>query len=245
MTLPESSLASSVGHRPEGPWVFDASVAKCFDDMLTRSIPQYELMRRTCFDLGSRFVTPKTDIVDLGCSRGEALDPFVRRFGCHNRFVGVEVAPAMLASARERFAGYIESGVVEIRAEDLRMSYPPVRASLTLCVLTLQFVPIEHRLRLMRAAHRATIPGGALILVEKILGSSADVDEHLVALYLGLKADNGYSHDDIERKRLALEGVLVPVTARWNEDILRAVGFTQVDCFWRWCNFAAWIAIRE
>jgi hypothetical protein len=34
----------------------------------------------------------------------------------------------------------------------------------------------------------------------------------------------------------------VPVTARWNEDMVREAGFRDVDCIWRWCNFAAWIA---
>src|SRR5436305_500605 len=98
--------------RPAGGWAFDAAVTDAFDDMLRRSIPQYEVMRRAVFDLGCEFVRPQTDVVDLGCSRGEALAPFVERFGAHNRFVGVEVSPPMLAAARERFAGYVRAGVV-------------------------------------------------------------------------------------------------------------------------------------
>ena len=50
--------------------------------------------------------------------------------------------------------------------------------------------------------------------------------------------------DDIDRKALSLEGVLVPVTAKWNEELLQMAGFRQVDCFWRWMNFAGWIAIK-
>jgi tRNA (cmo5U34)-methyltransferase len=56
---------------------------------------------------------------------------------------------------------------------------------------------------------------------------------------------NGYSQDEIERKRLSLEGALVPLTARFNEELLRGAGFDQVDCFWRWSNFAGWLAIRD
>lgn len=41
----------------------------------------------------------------------------------------------------------------------------------------------------------------------------------------------------------SLEGVLVPVTTHWNEDMLRAEGFRHVDCFWRWMNFAAGVAV--
>lgn len=237
--------AVSLGHVPTDRWSFDASVADCFDDMLARSIPQYEIMRRACFDLGCRYVRSKSDVVDLGCSRGEALDPFVRRYGCHNRFVGVEVSPPMLDAARSRFKGYIDSGVVDIRDDDLRKTYPPVRASLTLCVLTLQFTPIEYRQRIVQNIFNATVPKGALILVEKVIGTTADLDATMVDLYYAMKAENGYTREEIDRKRLALEGVLVPVTARWNEELLRAAGFREVECFWRWMNFAGWLAVRE
>jgi tRNA (cmo5U34)-methyltransferase len=201
-------------------------------------------MRRAVFDLGCEYVRPNTDVVDLGCSRGEALAPFVERFGAHNRFVGVEVSPPMLAAARERFAGYVRAGVVEIRDCDLRRDYPPVRASLTVCVLTLQFTPIEYRQQILRRVWQHTLPGGALVLVEKLIGATADLDGLFVRQYRALKAAHGYSAEQIDRKALALEGVLVPVTDGWNRELLRTAGFAEVDCFWRWLNFAAYVAVR-
>lgn len=230
---------------PEGKWTFDGDVTRVFEDMLARSIPQYEVMRRACFDLACRYVRPKTAVVDLGCSRGEALAPLVDRFGAANRFLGVEVSPPMLEAARQRFRGYIDCGMVEIRDTDLRREYPPVQASVTLSILTLQFTPIEYRQWILREVWKHTLPGGAFILVEKILGATAELDGIMVETYYGLKSANGYSQEEIERKRLSLEGVLVPVTARWNEELLHMAGFRQVDCFWRWMNFAGWVAVKE
>ncbi len=236
---------SSLGHLPRGQkWEFDESVTAVFDDMLARSIPQYEVMRRAVTDVGCEFVKPGTDIVDLGCSRGEALAPLVERFGAYNRFVGVEVSPPMLGAVRGRFKGLIDAGVVDIREMDLRRAYPPARASLTLSVLTLQFTPIEYRQRIVQNVFDHTLLGGAFVLVEKVLGATAHLDDLLVRLYLAMKGESGYSQEEIERKRLALEGVLVPVAARWNEELLRAAGFREVDCFWRWMNFAGWVAVR-
>lgn len=40
------------------------------------------------------------------------------------------------------------------------------------------------------------------------------------------------------------EGVQVPVTASWNVDLLRSAGFRQIECYWRWCNFAAWVGVK-
>jgi len=229
---------------PEGRWAFDAEVTSCFDDMLQRSIPQYDVMRQAVTDIAKAYAVDYTDIVDLGCSRGEAMAPIISLLGAHNRFLGVEVSEPMREATRERFAGYIKSGIVDVVGTDLRHAYPPVRASVTLLVLTLQFIPIEYRQTLLRAIYNHTIPGGVLILVEKVLGASADIDALMVKTYYGLKAANGYSQDQIERKRLSLEGVLVPVTAEWNTDMLRQAGFTQMDCFWRWMNFAGWVAVR-
>jgi tRNA (cmo5U34)-methyltransferase len=229
---------------PAGKWNFDEGVTTVFDNMLARSIPQYEVMRQACLDLACQHRQPKTDIVDLGCSRGEAMAQLVDKFGVGNRFVGVEVSQPMLQACRERFAGYIKAGVVDIRDLDLRAAYPPVAASVTLCVLTLQFTPIEYRQRIVQDIYNHTTPNGALILVEKVLGADAGLDALLVKLYYALKVANGYSTEEIERKRLSLEGVLVPVTAKWNEELLRSAGFVHVDCFWRWMNFAGWIAVK-
>lgn len=222
-------------------WRFDSDVATVFDDMLARSIPQYEVMRQAVFSLGSRYVQPDSWIVDLGCSRGEALAPFVACFKQNNHYLGIEVSEAMYYAARARFAGNEQ---VVIRQDDLRQRYPQEHSSLTLAVLTLQFIPIEYRQRVLRSIYQSLLPNGALIYVEKILGATAELDSDMVSLYYALKGQNGYTNEQIERKRLSLEGVLVPVTAKWNEELLHMAGFNQVDCFWRWMNFAGWIAVK-
>lgn len=240
------STPSSLGHLPRGDqWTFDQSVTHVFDDMLRRSIPQYDVMRRAVFDVGLTFVQPGTHVVDLGCARGEALAWFVEVCGGANRYIGIDSSQPMIAAARQRFAAEIDSGVVCILNADLRETYPDVYASLTLCVLTLQFTPMDCRPRIVGELFRTTAPGGAVILVEKLRGSSAELDRMLIANYHALKSANGYTAEEIERKRLALEGVLVPATAGDNEGLLVSAGFEHVECFWRWMNFAAWVAVRR
>jgi len=243
--MPTTATLSSVGHMPGDRWLFDESVTEVFDDMLARSIPHLDQMRAVVLQAGSRFVQPGTDIVDLGCARGEAMAPLVEQFGRDNRFVGVEVSAPMLAACRERFEPFIHSGTVEIRDDDLRSSYPRVHASVTLCVLTLQFIPIEHRFRVLADAYKHTANGGAFLLVEKVLGANAQADNMLVECYHAYKRKMGYTQEEIDRKRLSLEGVLVPITAHWNEELLRGAGFHHVECIWRYLNFCAWIAVRD
>jgi tRNA (cmo5U34)-methyltransferase len=86
--------------------------------------------------------------------------------------------------------------------------------------------------------------GGAFILVEKVLGNSAQIDNLFVKEYYDMKKDNGYTQEQIANKRKSLEGVLVPLTASFNEHLLHQVGFKYVDCFFRCLNFSGWIAIK-
>ena len=224
-------------------WAFDGEVTRVFDDMLARSIPQYDVMRDAVFTLGCRHVRPRTTVLDLGCSRGEALAPFIEKFGASNRFVGLEISPPMLAAARERFAGYINCGVVDVREWDLREGLPSEGCSLILAILTIQFVPINYRQQILSKCRELLAGGGALIVVEKVLGDDDVIDAELVERYHAMKVANGYAPDDVRRKAMALEGTLVPVTAAWNVDGLRRAGFRHVDCFWRWMNFAGFLAV--
>jgi len=230
---------------PRGRWAFDDEVTAAFDDMLQRSIPQYDVMRELCTELAMTHLRSGGAVIDLGCSRGGALAPIVERSRdsiWRRAFVGCEVSPPMLAAARARFA---DDPCVSIRQLDLRRDYPIELACVTLCVLTLQFVPIDHRLRIVRQMRRHTVPGGCVLLVEKVLGATDVVDARLTEHYHALKRAHGYSDEQITRKQLALEGALVPITARWNEDMLRSAGFDHVDCVWRWGKFAAWLAVVD
>jgi len=235
---------------PEGRWKFDQSVADSFPDMLERSIPDYALMRKLVHEVASHVlglrhkVRVVHKVVDLGCSRGDAIADLVAASAGWDEFYGVDVSEPMIEAACSRFA---KEQHVQIFRHDLVRAGYPIRSSaaLTMCVLTLQFTPLEHRLRILRDVWEHTEGGGALILVEKVIGASAAIDALLVAAHEDRKRVAGYTDDQIARKKLSLEGVLVPLTARWNEEMLRASGFDDVDCFWRSLGFAAWIARRS
>ena len=115
---------------------------------------------------------------------------------------------------------------------------------LVIASLTLQFTPIEYRWNILQSVYDSLNDGGALIMVEKILGSNAHIDNILVNEYYNIKRENGYSEELIQNKRKSLEGVLVPLTSEFNEHLLTMCGFKEIDCFWRCLNFCAWVAIK-
>lgn len=228
-------------HVPGKDWKFDEDVAGVFDDMLQRSIPQYGVMRQTVKDIALNFMKNETGVIDLGCSKGDAIGHLAHMFPKMN-FYGLDVSQAMLALAEERFK---DQENVKIGFMDLREGLDVGElASVIFSVLTVQFTPIEYRMAIIKNIYDQLEDGGALIIVEKVLGETAEIDALFRERYHALKQKNGYSKEDIDRKRLALSGVLVPITAKWNESMLRSAGFSQIDCFWRWMNFAGWVAVK-
>lgn len=230
---------------PTGKWEFDQEVTNCFEEMLKRSIPAYADMRDLVTRIGKRYVKRKTAIVDLGCSTGEAIKPFIQAFGAQNQYKLYDVSKPMLEKARERYMNWMNVGLLDVQEMDIRNGLPKnIYASLILSVLTLQFTPIEYRQKIISSIYDSLEPGGALILVEKVLGTNYTLDSMLVDEYYKIKAENAYTQEQILAKRKSLEGVLVPITAKWNEDLLKDSGFSSVDCFWRYLNFAGWVAIK-
>ena len=225
-------------------WQFNKDVTAVFGNMLERSIPEYDIMRALCERIGTNYVKPDTYIIDVGCSDGRAIEPFFRRFKGQNKFIGVEISDPMIDSAKQRFKGendiYIyKQDIVEKIAE-----VKPGTSSLILSVLTIQFTPIEYRHKIISEIYDLLGVGGAFIFVEKVLGNTYLIDKALVDEYYKIKAEHQYTQEQISSKRKSLEGVLVPLTAKWNENLLKEAGFTQIDCFWRCLNFAGWIAIK-
>lgn len=248
MEAKTDDLETASAPEERGGWEFDEDVAAAFDDMLERSIPNYAGMRQMTTDVASWLADrfgKGARILDVGCSRGAALKPIVDRVGVRARYTGLDVSEPMLAAARDEFKGWEE--IVRFTKADLRDGLPsalPPQAAI-LAVLTLQFVPIEYRMRLLGQIYDNLTPGGGLVLVEKVLGPSPALDELEVDVYHSLKRGNGYSQEAIDRKRLALEGRLVPLTAEFNERLLAGAGFSDVDVVWAWMNFRGWVALKR
>ena len=240
-------MIRDTGYAPER-WAFDDKVTAVFDDMLERSIPQYKTMRELSGKLAATLVHDETSILDIGSSRGDNIVQMSQYTKTGQHYFGIEISQPMLAASEKLLEAYISSGLVDLLEHDLRHGLPiyeentPI--SVVCSVLTLMFVPMEYRHRVVADIYKMLPPGGAFILVEKLLGNTPDIDQLMVSAYHDMKQRNGYSTEDIDRKKLSLEGVLVPQTMNSNIAMLQSVGFLTVDCFWRWMNFGGLLAIK-
>jgi|LakMenE01Jun11ns_1017448.scaffolds.fasta_scaffold9757099_2 tRNA (cmo5U34)-methyltransferase len=230
---------------PGKEWSFNEDVANVFDDMLGRSIPGYENMRDTVIKMISPIITNGGHILDLGCSHGEMIAKLIKDLGSsmYVNYVGVDSSTAMVSKARTRFADDERVTIVHGNIADAEMQR--LRYDSILSILTLQFIPVEHRQDILKQVHDALTPNGCFILVEKVLGESSSGQDHLVSVYHQMKKDNGYSEEQVEAKRVSLQNVLVPLRASENIRMLKSAGFSVVQPFWQNLNFVGIYASKE
>ena len=227
------------------PFAFDEEVAGVFDDMLLRSVPFYAETVRRQAQLAARFYRPGTRIYDLGCSHGNfglALGAIMKERPF--TLVAADSSVAMLERFRRRLSGYSRPERFELVKTDIRR-LPLVKASVVVLNLTLQFLPLEDRDELLVRIGQALVPGGVFLLSEKMAHDDPRLAELQGEFYHRFKRENGYSELEIGQKREALENVLLPETLAAHRRRLERAGFTTVDLWLRWFNFASLIALRK
>jgi len=117
-------------------------------------------------------------------------------------------------------------------------------ASVVVLNLTLQFVSSDKRNDLIQSIYQGLKPGGLLLLTEKIIHDTVELDSLQQHFYKKFKRENGYSDLEISQKRDALEDVLVPDTLETHRERLQRAGFIKIDTWLKWFNFAAMLAIK-
>jgi tRNA (cmo5U34)-methyltransferase len=225
-----------------GRFEFNQAVARVFDDMLERSVPLYRECLSATVGWAARYARPGSRVYDLGCSTGSLAAALANALPGGVHLVGVDNSPAMLEKAREKLQGRCTGW--ELIEADLAGNFRPTDASVVVLNYTLQFLPPHRRGELLKKIHQGMRDGGLLLLIEKITAENLEYDETLTALYHDYKRERGYTELEIARKRDALENVLIPMPPAENRTLIAGAGFRAVELFFRWNNFAGFVALK-
>ncbi|MBX9764912.1 MAG: carboxy-S-adenosyl-L-methionine synthase CmoA [Pseudomonadaceae bacterium] len=242
---PDRLFAQPLAQVPD--FVFNEDVVRVFPDMIKRSVPGYPTIVENIGVLAGQFAQPHSVLYDLGSSLGavtQALRRHVQIADC--RVIAVDNSSAMVERCREylhaqdsMFQELLPVEVIE--ADILSLDFQPT--SLVALNFTLQFIQPEQRLELLSRIRQALLPGGALILSEKLQFEDAQQHTLLGDLHIAFKRANGYSELEIAQKRSAIEKVMLPDSLEQHRERLLAAGFSQVVPWFQCLNFASMIAL--
>lgn len=219
---------------------FDENVASVFDDMISRSVPFYDVSSNLITQILVKYLDSQAFIIDLGCSTGALLFKLFEK-NPKFRLCGVDNSKAMQEIAKNKAKAY-GSRVEFIEADALTFEFNSANA--VILNYTLQFIRPLKRVNFIKKIYDGLEDGGIFILSEKLLYEDKKLSKNMIEIYEEYKEKNGYSKYEIAQKRQALENVLIPFSEDENKKLLKDAGFKVVETIFKWGNFASFMAIK-
>lgn len=228
-----------------GPWpkpfVFNEDVVRVFDDMVSRSVPLYQEVLLCAARWTRAYYQSGTKVIDVGCSTGTFMELVGRTLTETAQLVGIDNSKAMLDKAAEKLNPLSEIHTVQLHclsATDAAYD----NSSVIVLNYTLQFLPLSERLNLLKLIYDGLVPGGLLFISEKVRSDNPQFQETITHQYEAFKERNGYAKTEIERKKEALEHVLIPLTYEEQRAMINNAGFSQLDTLIKLHNFTTFVA---
>jgi tRNA (cmo5U34)-methyltransferase len=223
---------------------FDEQVVRVFPDMISRSVPGYELLVPMIGMLARRYARPDSNLYDLGCSLGAAslaMSLAVRTGG--TQIIAVDNSEAMVAKCRKVVAENCGAVPIDVRLQNMRET-PVEKASVVVLNFTLQFLDPDDRQALIDRVARGMLEGGVLVLSEKICFEDEQEQADQTAWHHDFKRSQGYSDLEIAQKRNALEDVLIPEIETTHLQRFQRAGLSRCHRWFQCFSFASYIAFK-
>lgn len=223
---------------------FDDTVVNVFPDMIQRSVPGYHAIVYSVGLLAGRYAQEHSVCYDLGCSLGAATLSMRHQISTKNcKIIAVDNSKAMVRQLKKNAKqdkGHVNVVCLCADIRDIAIQ----NASVVVLNFTLQFIPIKDRLEFLKKIYQGLLPGGILILSEKILFEDTRQQELQTDLHQLFKKAQGYSDLEISQKRMALENVLIAETLTSHHQRLNNVGFNSSEVWFQYFNFVSLLALK-
>ncbi len=220
---------------------FNKKVAQSFDDMVSRSVPKYKEVQNDIISLSLNYIKDNSKILDLGCSTGSLLIDLSKSSKKKNlKFIGIDSSNNMIDIAKNKILRNRKKTNFEFICSDFLKFNSKEKFSIIYMNYTLQFVRPLKRQKLVNKIYKLLNKNGIFIICEKILSKHSVFNRQFIDIYHNYKIKQGYSNTEIQKKREALENILVPFKLEENMLMLKSAGFKENEVFFKWFN---WLGI--
>jgi tRNA (cmo5U34)-methyltransferase len=224
-----------------GAWSFTPDVVDQFDGHVRASVPFYDAIQDLVAELSDWLVPRGGLVADLGASTGTTVRNIIYR-QAHRGVSAVlyDVEQPMLDQAAKNLTSAPARNIDYVCAP---IQSPPLQhtdADLTLCLFTLQFLPLRDRVAALRMARMSARETGALVVAEKVRPLDSRWHEISTDASHDWKATHGVTSDGIRAKSRALRGVLTPHPQDTLVHSIQAAGWHDPETLFRWHQ---WVVI--
>jgi tRNA (cmo5U34)-methyltransferase len=167
-------------------------------------------------------------ILDLGTGDGRLL-ALLKLDRPHARGIALDFSPTMLDAARARFAG---DATVEILAHNFDDRLPDLgKFDAVVSSFAIHHVSDDRKRSLYAEIFEILEPGGIFCNLEHVASPTPELHDRFLRAI-------GYAPETEDPSNILLD---VETQLRW----LRDIGFTQVDCYWKWLEMALLVGVRS
>ncbi len=232
-------MKDKVFNKPiEKKFEFDEAVASVFDDMLSRSVPFYDEVRKLVISLILAEQEEGLKVLDLGSSTAKFLLDLHSKMDVDMQLKGLDNSQAMLDRAGQKCQAF--GANIDLELADM-LTYDYNEEDIIVANYTLQFIRPMQRVELVKKLYDGLKNDGIFIFSEKVIFEDKKLDKDLIDIYYEYKKEQGYSEYEIAQKREALENVLIPFTVKENIQMCKDAGFRNIETVFQWANFVTFI----
>jgi tRNA (cmo5U34)-methyltransferase len=238
------------GENEIGQFKFSQEVAEVFENMLSRSIPGYNLILQHIPAIIAPHISKNSIVYDLGCSVGGAsivMANEIKKLSQGNKTtIGKVVAVDNSQPMLEELATKIKNLdlPIEVCHADIAELKFIEKPDVVCLNFTLMFIKESLRIDVLKNIYGSLNKNGIIILSEKTTTENEKLNNKIEKMYFSYKESVGYSKSQIKNKKKSLESVLIPNTTKSNIAKLESAGFKEIVVWFQCLQFVSIIAIK-
>ena len=211
-------------------WTFDTpEIANKFDAHVREQLPWYDMVTDAVVYIVRNYLTEGGRVLDVGASTGNMVDklmPLLLEREAHA--IALEKSPTMSEVLERRFKNHHNVRVIrsDIRSGEME------QVQVCIVFLTMMFIPVHERERVIASLRRHLVKGGVLIVVDKVCDHSGYFATVLKRLGMHWKIQEGAKLEEVTAKEMSLAGVQIPFDPAMIPDGKE---------FFRMGEFAGWV----
>jgi tRNA (cmo5U34)-methyltransferase len=166
-------------------------------------------------------------ILDLGTGDGRLIRLLKPKLLKLEEAIGLDISPTMLNMAKDSFKN---DHLIKIKEHDLSYPLPKNLGNFDVIIsgFAIHHLTHERKWTLYKEVFEMINPGGMFCNYDHVASSTIELHKQFLARTV-------YKKEDQSNKLLDTE-----IQLKW----LREIGFTDVDCYWKWLEFALMMGVK-
>ncbi len=221
---------------------FNATEAQIYDDVIKRRVPLYNEIQTLMVSLLPFSKKEYLRVLDVGCGTGETSVGLLKEFPL-SRVTGIDGSQDMLDVAAAKVKQ--TTWRIDFICQDIRVvsgQWPGVRGEkefdAIISAFSLHYLNEDEKKALLSKCRDALKPGGIFIDAEAVISPSAKVYQLYMEKWKDFQRSNGFSEDEIGAHMLKFVRDVKPLTVERQVCLMREAGFIDVECYFKYLNWA-------